>query len=173
MEALIDETIEYDKQGRMKYHPDYHFAHQKHFTEEELLYLCFFYEKDDALTLSFALGKTTMTLADKKKNLVKAGTFGKYKRQWESQFEKESGETEMVDIEEVEVVEQPKSDRGKLLNVFGVTGEDGLTHQAGFVFSRGRKHADLLAVMDQEEKSKKARLSKYGQSLYDSCFRNW
>ena len=83
------------------------------------------------------------------------------------------GEIALEQTAELEELEQPTAKRGKLLNVFGVIGEDGLHHQAAFVFSRGRKHADLLTVLDQEEKSKKARLSKYGQSLYDSCFRNW
>lgn len=75
--------------------------------------------------------------------------------------------------ENIEEIEQPTATRGKLLNVFGVTGTDGLEHKAGFVFSRGRKHSDLLKVLEQEEDSKKARLSKYGQSLFDSCFKHW
>lgn len=83
------------------------------------------------------------------------------------------GEIALENTVEFEESDQPSAERGKLLNVFGVTGTDGLEHKAAFVFSRGRKHADLLTVLDQEEKSKKARLSKYGQSLYDSCFRNW
>lgn len=81
-------------------------------------------------------------------------------------------ESEMEAVVEQEV-EQVASERGKLLNMFGVTGDDGLEHKVGFVFSRGRKHADLLAVLQQEKESGKARLSGYGQSLFDSCFRNW
>lgn len=83
-----------------------------------------------------------------------------------------TGGEDLVDIAE-EIVEQPTAERGKLLNVFGVIGEDGLHHKAAFVLSRGRSHKDLLTVLEQERKSKKARLSSYGQSLYESCFRNW
>lgn len=83
------------------------------------------------------------------------------------------GEIVFEQTAELEELDQPSAERGKLLNVFGIIGEDGLHHKAAFVFSRGRKHADLLLVLDQEEKAKKARLSKYGQSLFDSCFRNW
>lgn len=88
---------------------------------------------------------------------------------------------EVFKVEEIEFeqtaepveLDQPTAERGKLLNVFGVIGEDGLHHKAAFVLSRGRSHKDLLTVLEQERKSKKARLSSYGQSLYESCFRNW
>lgn len=77
--SLIDKTIKYDDQGRMKYHPKYHTRHGKKFTEEELIYLCKFWEIDDIRDLSFGLGKTEMTLASKMSELKKNGQYEFYK----------------------------------------------------------------------------------------------
>ena len=53
---LIDPTVEYDRWGRMKYHPEYHENHGKSFTIEELYYLCKYWEVDDIKDLSFGMG---------------------------------------------------------------------------------------------------------------------
>lgn len=161
--TLIDETIEYDNLGRMKYHPDYHFAHGQRFTEEETAYICRYIDSDEIINLSLAIGKTQMTISDKASRLRRNGKFEMYRKMWEN------GGRKVVE----EVIEQPESARGKLLNVFGVKGADGIEHKAAFVFSKGRKLHDLTKVLEQEEKSKKAKLSMYGQSLFDSCFKNW
>lgn len=77
--SLIDGSVKYDDQGRMKYHPKYHTRHGKRFTEEELIYLCKYWEIDDIRDLSFGLGKTEMTLASKITNLKKSGKYEVYK----------------------------------------------------------------------------------------------
>lgn len=59
--TMIDETIEYDNFGRMKYHPEYHFSHGKRFSKEELMYLCRFWEFDNRKDVALALGKTEHT----------------------------------------------------------------------------------------------------------------
>lgn len=82
MAGVIDKTVQYDQSGRMKYHPRYHTRHGKKFTDEELIYLCKYWESDDIRDLSFALGKTEMTLASKMTDLKKTGKYELYKN-WE------------------------------------------------------------------------------------------
>ncbi|QNK89068.1 hypothetical protein H7992_04910 [Sporosarcina sp. resist] len=43
----------------------------------------------------------------------------------------------------------------------------------GMVVSKERKSGHLSAVLKQGAASKRARLSPYGQSLFDSCFKKW
>lgn len=57
--------------------------------------------------------------------------------------------------------EKPKSD-GKEYAV-----------KIAFVVSTLRKRGDLKIVRKQIELSSTAKLSRYGQSLLDSCFKNW
>ncbi|WP_238600709.1 DNA-entry nuclease [Metasolibacillus meyeri] len=76
MEAI---EVTYDKQGRMNYHPEYHFAHGKPFEEKELEYLCKFYESDGAANISFALGRTESTLREKVRALKINDLFEHYK----------------------------------------------------------------------------------------------
>ncbi|EPD52783.1 hypothetical protein HMPREF1210_01163 [Paenisporosarcina sp. HGH0030] len=77
--SLIDGSVKYDDQGRMKYHPKYHTRHGKRFTEDELIYLCKFWEIDNIRDLSLGLGKTEMTLASRITNLKKSGKYEVYK----------------------------------------------------------------------------------------------
>lgn len=76
---LINEGIEYDSYKRMKYHPEFHFSHGKHFTESDLEYICKFAEVDDARTLAFAIGKTEATINEKLKLLRRQGLYEYYK----------------------------------------------------------------------------------------------
>ncbi|WP_242224543.1 DNA-entry nuclease [Bacillus cereus group sp. BfR-BA-01380] len=71
--------FQYDNHGRMKYHPGFHFSHKLPFTEEDLEYLCKFYDFDDKQAIAFALGKTEKALADRVSKLKKAGMFHFYK----------------------------------------------------------------------------------------------
>lgn len=77
--SIVDETIEYDKWGNMKYHPSYHPNHGTRFEEKELIYLCKFWEYDNWRDMSFALGRTEKTLALKVSKLRKNGRFEIYK----------------------------------------------------------------------------------------------
>ncbi|GLC88230.1 DNA-entry nuclease [Lysinibacillus piscis] len=71
--------ITYDKFGRMNYHPDFHFAQDKPFSESNLEYICKFYEVDDARTISFAIGKTEQTIRAKVTELKENGLYEYYK----------------------------------------------------------------------------------------------
>lgn len=79
MQHLIDPTIEYDKLGRMKYHPLYHPNSGKPWTQEELIYLCKFWEYDSNRDMSFALGRNETSCASKVTHLKKNGAYWRYK----------------------------------------------------------------------------------------------
>lgn len=76
MEAL---EISYDKSGRMLYHPEFHFAHGKAFSESDLEYICKFYDVDHPRSLSLAIGKTEITVRNKINALKRAGKYRYYK----------------------------------------------------------------------------------------------
>lgn len=73
------EAVQYDNQGKMMYHPDFHFAHKQRMTEAGLEYLCKYHGVDELRILSFALGKTERTLATKINELMKDGRYEYYK----------------------------------------------------------------------------------------------
>ncbi|TCO69533.1 DNA-entry nuclease [Marinisporobacter balticus] len=77
--SAIQENIEFDCCRRMKYNPIFHEKHGKTLTDEELEYLCKFWEFDELSTMSMALGKTESTLAAKVHQLRKSGRFEYYK----------------------------------------------------------------------------------------------
>ncbi|BAQ11332.1 hypothetical protein OXB_2861 [Bacillus sp. OxB-1] len=77
---------------------------------------------------------------------------------------------------EIQVAEQPQAVRGRLMKTIAVysPGRRGrMKHEVGFVVSRTRPFRDVEQITEHEEVCKKARLSRYGQSLFDSCFKNW
>ncbi|SMQ75788.1 hypothetical protein SAMN05444673_2545 [Bacillus sp. OV166] len=76
----LEDGLRFDKQGRMLYHPDFHFNNGKRYTEEELEYLCRFFDFDDIRTISFALGRPETSLATQVSMLKKQGKFSYYKR---------------------------------------------------------------------------------------------
>lgn len=76
---VIDQDITYDRFDRMQYHPEFHFAHGKVFTESDLEYVCKFYEVDHVRNLAFAIGKTEQTIRTKVMQLRKRGLFDYYK----------------------------------------------------------------------------------------------
>ncbi len=57
--------IEYDKVGRMKYHPDFHDLRGRRFSEEELCYLAKFYKFDGRRSISYALGRPERIVQNK------------------------------------------------------------------------------------------------------------
>ncbi|MEG0259890.1 MAG: DNA-entry nuclease [Lysinibacillus sp.] len=71
--------ISYDNYGRMLYHPEFHFAHGKTFSESDLEYICKFYEVDHTRNIAFAIGKTEHTIRTKVSKLQKEGLFNYYK----------------------------------------------------------------------------------------------
>ncbi len=74
-----DEGVKYDKYGRMLYHPEFHPNHKKPYTEEELEYLCKFWDFDDRKTMSFALGRPETSISTKVTELMKQNKFLYYK----------------------------------------------------------------------------------------------
>jgi len=76
---VYDVSVEYDKHGRMKYNPYYHSEHGHKMTEEELEYLCRYWDIDGVKTMAMALGKTEKTLQSKVNLLKKNGKFEYYK----------------------------------------------------------------------------------------------
>lgn len=78
-EKLNNETVEYDKFGRMKYHPEYHENHGKPFKLDELIYLCKYWETDGAQSLSLGLARTEKALYQKVSDLKKNNQFEYYK----------------------------------------------------------------------------------------------
>lgn len=75
----VEEGIVYDKYGRMKVHPDFHPNQGKVFTQDELEYLCAFYEVDHTRTMSFALGKSEASIRNKYFELKRKGFINFYK----------------------------------------------------------------------------------------------
>jgi hypothetical protein len=71
--------IEFDRLGRMSYHPEFHQNHGKPFSEEDLEYLCKYFEIDPVRTIAFALGRTEHTCASKVTYLKKRGLYDYYK----------------------------------------------------------------------------------------------
>lgn len=86
--AISEEGIEYDSQGRLKFNPDFHPRHGEPWTEEELAYLCRFYESDPTKSLSMALGRLERTIEQKMSYLHKSGLIDYYKKKWDRLFER-------------------------------------------------------------------------------------
>ena len=72
-------AVEYDDFGHMSYHPKFHDRHGTRFTEEELEYLCKFYECDGFRSMSLALGRTERTTIQKVANLKKEKVYRYYR----------------------------------------------------------------------------------------------
>ncbi len=77
---ICEDNIQYDRHGRMMYHPEFHPNHGRRMTEEELEYLCKYCEVDSWRHLSFALGRTEHTLRSKVNSLKKRGLYEYYKK---------------------------------------------------------------------------------------------
>jgi hypothetical protein len=71
--------IEFDRLGRMAFHPEFHPNHGKPFSESDLEYLCKYFDVDPIRTLSFSLGRTEHTCATKVSQLKRKGLFEYYK----------------------------------------------------------------------------------------------
>lgn len=65
--------IQYDKFGRMKYHPAFHQNHFKRWNEEDLQYLKDWYYKIGPEEMSFALDRPIVAVMNKVAKLKKKG----------------------------------------------------------------------------------------------------
>ena len=75
----LKEGITLDNCGRMNYHPDFHPNHKQPFSEEDLEYLCKFYDADGPRAISYALGKTEKTCMSRISELRKNGKYEYYR----------------------------------------------------------------------------------------------
>lgn len=80
---MTDKTITYDRFGRMEYHPGYHPNHCKPFSDYEISYLCKFWDVDDRMDMSLALGRTETTLSNRVSRMKKDGSFEMYKNKYD------------------------------------------------------------------------------------------
>lgn len=71
--------VEYDRWGRMKYHPDYHARHLVEYTTKELSYLCKQYYRGNVKTLAASLERTETAVRQRVCELRKEGKFDYYK----------------------------------------------------------------------------------------------
>ncbi len=71
--------LKYDRDGRLRYHPDFHHRQHRKYTLEELEYLCKFYDVDGAETIGLALGRTATSIMSKVKSLKATGEYEFYK----------------------------------------------------------------------------------------------
>lgn len=71
--------VEYDANGRMKYHPEFHFNQGTPWTAEDTEYLCKYHTVDDLETIAMALGRTKTTVAEKLTKLKKQGKYEYYR----------------------------------------------------------------------------------------------
>lgn len=81
----MDENIEYDVQGRMRYHSEYHDRHSIPFSESDLEYLCKYYYVDGRKSISMALGRTESVVAGKVHELKMKGLieyYAKLNKHW-------------------------------------------------------------------------------------------
>lgn len=75
----MDDEIQFDKFGNIKYHPNIHRKHGIPLTIEEQEYLCKYFEHDGKTSMSFALERTEKTLETKVGKLRKNGQFDYFK----------------------------------------------------------------------------------------------
>ncbi len=70
---------EFDKDGFLKFNPEYHENTGSHYDEEELEYLCKYVEVDGIKKMSMALGRTPHSVKQKVHDLRKIGEFEYYR----------------------------------------------------------------------------------------------
>ncbi|MED2990925.1 DNA-entry nuclease [Bacillus thuringiensis] len=71
--------VQYDAQGRMKYHTDYDPNHKKPYTTKELAYICKYYGFGKVKGIALALGRKELKIRQLVNTLRKNGMFEKYK----------------------------------------------------------------------------------------------
>lgn len=77
-----DFNIKYDHAGRLEFNAAFHTDQDKPFTNEELAYLCKFYEMDGVKSMSMALGRTEQKISNQILNLKKRNLVNFYIDKW-------------------------------------------------------------------------------------------
>lgn len=72
--------VEYDSQGRMKYHPDYHPNRGQPYTTGDLIFLCSAHRTMPLTDIGLALGRTPASVASLLTKLKKTGEYERYRR---------------------------------------------------------------------------------------------
>lgn len=73
----MNQDVQYDSLGRMRYHPEYHGQHKKPWTNKEEQYLIEHYVSHGPEAVSLALERTINTVMDRACALRKAGRMPK------------------------------------------------------------------------------------------------
>lgn len=68
------------KHGRICYNPELHYNHGKVWTVGELAFMCSSWAGMKKRDIALALGRTEMTVLNRKKELVKEGQFEHYRQ---------------------------------------------------------------------------------------------
>ncbi|EHQ63650.1 hypothetical protein PDENDC454_04264 [Paenibacillus dendritiformis C454] len=76
----MEQPIEYDSTGMMKYHPDYHPKRGEAYTDEELCYLAKFYKFDGKESISLALDRPGSSVQKRYIQLAKSGLLEHYRK---------------------------------------------------------------------------------------------
>ncbi len=71
--------LEYDKNGKLKYHPEFHTRQRRRYTLEELEYLCKFCSVDGVDTIALALERTATSVQIKINELKTTGEYDFYR----------------------------------------------------------------------------------------------
>jgi len=79
-EVIVIDGLEYTKSNhRLRYNPEFHENHGKHFTKEDYIYMCSMWDFMKKADIAMALGRTLGTVLSKKYHLKKLGLFDYYK----------------------------------------------------------------------------------------------
>lgn len=78
-EMTIMGEVQYDRWGRMQYHPEFHPNQGKRYTVKELAYLCKYYIPGNVKTLALDLGRTEHSVRQYVNELRRKGLFDHYK----------------------------------------------------------------------------------------------
>ena len=73
-------VFQYDRLGRLKYHPELHENHRKAWTVEDLEYLCKFHQSCELNDMSLALGRPATACAMKISYLKQQGQYEFYRK---------------------------------------------------------------------------------------------
>ncbi|KIL42102.1 hypothetical protein SD70_02660 [Gordoniibacillus kamchatkensis] len=71
----VEVPIEYDKWGRMKYHPEFHFNHKKPYSTKESAYIVQNYRRGEVKNLALIIGRTEHCIRSKVDYFRKTGQF--------------------------------------------------------------------------------------------------
>ncbi|MTI95206.1 MAG: DNA-entry nuclease [Firmicutes bacterium] len=75
----MESNVQYDRWGRMKYHPDYHENHRKPWDKEDDMYLCAMHGSMKIGDIALALGRTYRSAAQRLETLKRKRLYKRYR----------------------------------------------------------------------------------------------